>query len=152
MFGQYPTSPGTICNPIENLIKTGRNVFVNVTCSHERWNDFDYVPYVTERVDDPVFVEYPITDGRAPQDPESFKQLMIQLHSLFKEGKRLYIHCFGGHGRCAVVTGCLLIHLGYQPEETLKLLKEAHGTRSKGAREVCPQTAEQIRFIQGYKT
>lgn len=154
IFGQYPDGKRSdydvMDNFIDDLINPGCNVYVNAATSSERRFEFDYVPRVKELIPESIFIDCIIKDGAIPIDLVEFKVLMVQLHSLIKEGKKLYIHCVGGHGRSAVIAGCLLVHMGYDPIDVLKLLKEGHNSREAYTDYKCPHTIKQSDFIRSY--
>ena len=153
MFGWYPwsTSTGPFSNNIEDILKTGRTVFVNLTSISERCSFFNYIPLVVEKVNAPIFIHYPIEDQGLPSDIDSYIKLITLLHSLVIKGDKLYIHCRGGHGRSGIVAACLLIHMGYDNNEALDLISKAHKTRSYIPDYPCPQTKEQVQFVSQYK-
>src|SRR4030043_2442645 len=71
IFCQYPSSPEEkylYDNPIDKLLETQRDVFVNATTIDERKSQFDYISYVKERKTDVIFIDYPIEDGTIPTD------------------------------------------------------------------------------------
>lgn len=153
LFGSYPTPPqsnGIFDSSIEAIVNIGCNVFVNAVPLDERRGEFNYVPYVKERVPDAIFIDYYIEDGGIPAEPKSFTALIQRLHALYKEGKRMYIHCVGGHGRSAVIAGCLLIHMDYQPDNVLEILSKAHEGREHPSVFSCPHTSKQSEFIRTY--
>lgn len=153
IFGQYPSAPDQNelrHNSIAELLKHGRDVFVNAVPLWERRGRFDYTAYVSERVPDAIFIDYPLTDGRTPENPKEFSKLIMRLHSLLQQGKNLYIHCAKGHGRSALIVGCLLVQCGHSPDEVIMLLRETHGTRKHNYKMSCPQNKDQRDFIRGY--
>lgn len=154
MFGWYPMDPNTqgLCsNNIEQLIKSERNVFVNLTTLEERKNLYKYIDNVISKVNNPIFIHYEIPDQDVPKNLQSFKDFIELLYSLyFIENKKLYIHCRGGHGRSGVVAACLLIRMGYSNKNALELVSEAHKTREYIPNYPCPQTTEQIDFVKKY--
>ena len=155
MFGWYPGSPddnSPTSNSIEAILKTERDVFVNVTSVPERSCYTNYVPNVLQSVPNPIFLYYPINDSQIPEDMDSFRKFIALLHVLIKSEKKLYVHCRGGHGRSAIVCACLLIDMGYSTDEALRLISEAHKTRTYIPDYPCPQTPQQADFIRLYES
>ena len=72
-------SQGLISNNIDKLLKTGRNVFVNLTTSEEIRTLYNYVPHLKELVSDAIFINYPIPDYSIPDDSNSFRHLIVRL-------------------------------------------------------------------------
>jgi protein-tyrosine phosphatase len=153
MFGWYPTpnNDGMLSNSIHALLSTGRNTFVNLVSMEERSSLFDYTSIVMRHVSNPIFIYYEIPDQRLPSDLNSYRELIQHLHTLVNEGRRIYIHCRGGHGRSGIVAACLLIHMGYSSEEALVLVSNAHKTREYIPDYPCPQTADQVEFVRNYR-
>lgn len=153
IFGWYPTphSNGLFSNNILDLLKSGRDVFVNLTTFREKNSLYDYQPTVRVFRDNPVFIHYPIEDGGLPSDDVTFSHLINRLNLLLKENRKLYIHCRGGHGRSGLVAGCLLISMGYEANVVLKMLSTAHGTRQYLPDYPCPQTSAQVNYVLKYQ-
>lgn len=152
MFGWYPgpEETGLYSNNIYKLLETGRNVFVNLTSKQETKDLYHYIPIVIEKVCDPIFIHYSINDCGLPTDSKSYRKLIDLLHLLVQQGKKLYIHCRGGHGRSGIVAACLLIHMGYSNDEALDCVSKAHKTREYIPDYPCPQTEEQVEFVKCY--
>lgn len=153
LFGWYPDRPdssGLYSNNINALLSTGRTVFVNLTTSEETHLLYDYVSYLDQMNPKPLYYSYAIPDCGIPNDMESFRKFIIELHKLVQQGHKLYIHCRGGHGRSGIVAGCLLIQMGHTADEALDMISAAHKTREYLPNYPCPQTDEQRRFIQNY--
>lgn len=153
LFGWYPTDPsssGIYSNNIDSILKTGREVFVNLTTSHERAQLYNYIPRVKECVKNPIFLSFEIPDLGIPQDLPEFCKFILQLKSILNEGKNIYLHCRGGHGRSGLVTACLLISLDMSPEDALFEVKLSHSTREYYPDFPCPQTKEQIEFVKAF--
>jgi protein-tyrosine phosphatase len=55
----------------------------------------------------------------------------------------MVIHCIGGLGRTGVIAGCLLRALDVPPDEALRRLVAARGTR-------CPELDEQRSFVRDF--
>jgi len=88
LVGGYP--PG-----IQELEDWGVNIFVN--CQQQQY-----------QVSDKSVLEYfPIPPGRAPGIKKS-TELINRLHDYYYQGKTIYIHCSGGHGRAGTIGGLLL--------------------------------------------
>lgn len=155
MFGYYPGQPGLdglFDNAIDKLLEVGCDVFVNTVPALEKKGLYDYVPYVKEHKSKSIFIDYPIEDGDVPVNTKSFQELICRIHDLYKEGRTIYVHCAGGHGRSAVIVGCLLINMGFLAEDVIFQLGKCHRTRDHYPLFPCPHTKEQREFIRTYSS
>ena len=46
-----------------------------------------------------IEIAFPITDMRAPSNPEEFKKMITWVCNQLREGKKIHAGCIGGHGR-----------------------------------------------------
>ena len=86
------------------------------------------------------FLHRPIRDVSVPT-VEAARSLVGEL--IARRDSPILIHCIGGLGRTGVIAGCLLRALGVAPDETLRRLVAARGSR-------CPNTPEQKRFVADF--
>lgn len=154
LFGWYVTDPassGNYSNNVDLLIKTNRDVFINLTTSAERQGFYDYIPRVKSQIPDAMFLSFEIPDCGIPQDLTSFTKFILELKGLFDQGKKLFIHCRGGHGRSGLVTACLLISMNWTAENALFEVKMSHLSRMYYPEYPCPQTEEQVEFVKNFE-
>lgn len=141
-FGGYPTQ-----QQVEEYQKFGFRYFVNLTNDGEK----RLTPYKTEY----EYIQYPISDHRIPSDWQSFATLIIKLSNIIRKlsnGKKMYIHCKGGHGRAGVVVACILCYLyKISPVESISKTTKYHnrrkGIRDKWKKMGSPQTRSQKHFV-----
>lgn len=86
---------------------------------------------------------FPIPDGCAPGDPESFAVYLEGLLEQLLNGQVVVVHCRGGLGRAGLVAACLLVQMGLDADAAIRLVRQ---TRSPHAIE----TAEQEAFIHRF--
>jgi protein-tyrosine phosphatase len=89
------------------------------------------------------FVSYPIPDGTTPWDVKSFRQMILKLVDAIQSGKGVGAHCRGCIGRSTVTTAAVLIELGWDADDALKLIQQARGWP-------VPDTVEQRNWIRRY--
>lgn len=94
-FGAYPTD-----TELEILRQMEFDFIVRLTLDLEK----NVEPYAT----DIPQIHIPIKDNNVPQDWEYFSFQIVQLVELLRTGKRMFIHCKGGHGRSCLVVACIL--------------------------------------------
>jgi protein-tyrosine phosphatase len=82
----------------------------------------------------------PIRDVSVPTLDDA-RRLVNEL--IARRDTSILIHCIGGLGRTGLIAGCLLRAIGVAPDEALRRLVAARGTR-------CPETSEQRRFVTDF--
>lgn len=98
-FGAYP-SPECI----EHLVDQKFDYLVNLTVYQEKnLNAYEKPPITV--------LYYPIKDNNVPHNWENFSYLVVWLCKLLEEGKRIFIHCKGGHGRSCLLVTCIIYYL-----------------------------------------
>ena len=82
----------------------------------------------------------PIRDGHAPG--EDFKALWekagAEIRNHLRSGRDVLVHCKGGLGRAGTIAAQLMVELGTQPEDAIRLVRESRSpyaieTRSQEA-------------------
>jgi protein-tyrosine phosphatase len=80
-----------------------------------------------------TILHYSIKDETAPSK-KTFLYHMTQLLDLIREGKRIYIHCAGGHGRTSLYVACILACLYKEMrhfESVMYYVQSVHDMRQK---------------------
>ncbi len=154
--------PGTL-NPTESLarlqslVSAGIRVFINLQEPNEIGRNGKSFPDYTTSLQAIATTlgtriechRFPINDRTAPtvQQMEQIQQL---LRTSIQSGKRVYIHCWGGHGRTGTVAGCWLVSQGLTPEEALSTMKSRRQHDTRCAAECAPQEDSQRDFIRNW--
>jgi protein-tyrosine phosphatase len=146
LFGAYPTQ-----HQIQQLEEWGVDIVVNLTNNDEK----KIRPYHTGA----KVIQFSIPDRKVPQDVREFCALVIHLTREIRNGKKIYVHCKGGHGRAGLLVAAILCYLHkITPRESFIRTSEYHATRpvhstkprknefwkTKGS----PQTQEQREFVR----
>jgi protein-tyrosine phosphatase len=147
-FGMYPYLY------MNEYIKEGFNIFVDLTYMNETYTDKTPLKSYTNLLDNQIYIKYPIKDRKTPDNIKEFKQFIIKLKELLMNNK-IFIHCRGGSGRSGLVVACLLLELyNYSPSEALKLTNKYHSDRKimsdKQRKWGSPQTKSQKMFVYNY--
>ncbi|MCK4413108.1 MAG: dual specificity protein phosphatase family protein [Candidatus Eisenbacteria sp.] len=79
--------------------------------------------------------------------PEFMSEIIDTLDDLLASGHRIYLHCFAGVGRTAMVGGCYLVHRGMAPEAALAVLNSDEEAALHGGA-YRPATAAQRALIE----
>lgn len=144
-FGKYPTEDEAIA-----LSTAGYTLFVDLTTKAEiTWPPYK-IPENVTRLSHPIPDRQPI--GKTAQEKVQYEWVLSQILNERDSGRRVYIHCRGGHGRSATMAAVAYsLGTGCDAQEALKAVKEAHKTRTvmsdKMRKLGAPQTASQKRFV-----
>jgi ribA/ribD-fused uncharacterized protein len=139
-FGSYPSQ-----NDINDLEKLGFRLFLNLTSKDENLPE-----YKTNY----LYLHFPIKDRTIPEDNFKFTKLILYLEEFLKnQNGKMYIHCRGGHGRSAMIAGCLLSKIEkidfYQ---VIEKISKSHQSRKnlnpKYKYQMCPNSRSQRYFIK----
>ena len=90
------------------------------------------------------FISYPILDRCTPSDTASFRRLVASLRDQVRAGKAIGAHCRGCIGRATVLLAAVMISLGSQPAQALRLIERARGFP-------VPDTSEQLEWILNFQ-
>lgn len=115
-----------------------------------------YAPIVRSYNPDCRFLHAPIDDCDVPRTQSSLTDLLLKLlEAIDKEDRCVYVHCWGGRGRAALVGACMLslIYPEKDAKEILELIQFGYDTRA-GAKNMppglqqSPQTESQREFVR----
>lgn len=56
-------------------------------------------------------IHFPIKDNNVPQEWDQFSGFICYVSQLVLQGKKIFIHCKGGHGRSCLVVACIIYHI-----------------------------------------
>lgn len=84
-------------------------------------------------------MEFPIIDFGIPQDSIAFLNLVENLAGRLNSGENLLIHCGAGIGRTGTLASSILLSLGKDLNESLKIIKNAGSN---------PETNEQMDLVR----
>ena len=125
-FGGYPSK--IEFNELVNEIKIEH--FIDFTTIKERQHLRYNYQYDLNKYSYIRYINFCILDNKIPTCTESFFKLLIETSELIRQGKRIYIHCKGGHGRSTLFVACLLMYLhSYNIEKSLIHTRKFHQER-----------------------
>lgn len=89
--------------------------------------------------------EFPIVDVNVPREEqvEEYAELVGRIVGFLRGGRNTVIHCRGGIGRTGTVVSSVLVGLGRDPEEAMRLASEARKTD-------VPQTEAQRAYVREF--
>ena len=157
--GRYP---GTL-DPVEceqmlgRLLDVGVSVVINLQEPDERnyaGEPFaDYEPVLKRLAvtrGAPVEVmRFPIPDGRVPT-PAQMRDILAAIDRALGAGRRVYVHCWGGHGRTGTVAGCWLKQCGAACDDAFAAIARARRDDPDLVDEPAPQTPAQREFVRNF--
>jgi hypothetical protein len=71
--------------------------------------------------------QFYVEDVRVPESPEHMRSILKRIRKGVDEGRLVYVHCLGGHGRTGTAAGCWLLDRGIAAdgEEALEIICKA---------------------------
>ena len=145
LFGPYPEQ-----DSVEELESNGVTHFVNLTYPGEKLTR----PYKVQP--ETKVTNFSIRDKNIPSSRYDFSKFILEmvdkLHKLKQNGKKMYVHCKGGHGRSGMVVACILIQWFKfeDPEYALKLTTEYRNNRPKIKHKYLYQTSPEMNIQKNF--
>ena len=131
-------------NPLSTSISEIENkeidIVVSLTSFEEiRQKSQEYANAINDRSLGFERMEFPIIDFGIPQDSIAFLNLVENLAGRLNSGENLLIHCGAGIGRTGTLASSILLSLGKDLNESLKIIKNAGSN---------PETNEQMDLVR----
>lgn len=146
LAGQYPGSPYPIAHAIKSstLAQEGCHVIVNLMEEEELKRFVPYEMIVKQLNPSIKFMHIPIVDMGVPNLHE-LETALLFLDEIVNQ--KVYIHCWGGHGRTGTVVGAYLIScMGMEVKDALSQIRTQR-LKTPFGDAPSPQTYEQIEFL-----
>jgi len=148
--GQYTTE--STRQRIDALIEAGFDTFIDLTRPNET------IPYYRILLEESKIYKvnvkrynFPIGDFGLPT-PEAMTSILNTIDEALQDGRKIYLHCWGGIGRTGTTVGCYLIRRGRNGEDALKQLAEWWRSVPKSQiHQRSPETYEQAQFIRNWE-
>lgn len=90
------------------------------------------------------FISFPIEDRCTPPDLPAFRKLVAELRDEVSAGHAVGAHCRGCIGRATVLLASVMVALGWDASEALRLIEKARGY-------MVPDTPEQLEWILDFQ-
>eukprot|EP01084_Bolivina_argentea_P230540 388926_1 len=125
LVGEYPN------RFVQLLIKDNFTTFVSL----DEWKHDDYIDEMKKcckNMDSIELIAFTIQDFRIVDDKTTakFVAMLTQKILNIKSGNKIYLHCYGGHGRTGLISSLLLQAIyGMNSEISLKFIYEIHKVR-----------------------
>jgi protein-tyrosine phosphatase len=153
LAGEYPVSrdPETARHRLDAFLEAGVNTFIDLTESHEL---FPYEGILKEEAKvygiDVSHQRLPIRDLSVPSS-STMTTILDAIDSEIKNGRCIYVHCWGGIGRTGMVVACYLIRHGKSNEQALEHLNRLYKTRPVDIYHPrSPETDAQVEFVRNW--
>ncbi|HYF62199.1 MAG TPA: hypothetical protein VD886_05250 [Herpetosiphonaceae bacterium] len=154
LAGEHPAllDPARNRQRAAGLIAAGITLFVDLTEPDET-ADLEAYPGLIAGLDADyarrcVFQRLPIPDMDIPA-PAALRALLEQIDEARLDGRRAYVHCWGGIGRTGTLVGCYLVRHGMDGAAAIaELARLRAGTPD--ARYIAPARESQRQMILGW--
>jgi ADP-ribosylglycohydrolase/protein-tyrosine phosphatase len=146
--GQYPGAKESIAHAIKSvsLIDENIEVIINLMEFDELERFKSYYPALKFLNPDVTIYHYPILDMDIPSVLD-LEEILLTIYINHK--KKVYIHCWGGHGRTGTVVGAYLVNTGLSGKDALKQIRTQR-LKTPFGDQPSTQTWDQIEMIMNY--
>ena len=145
--GEYP---GAVCpreaeEKLRKLLHAGITHFIDLTEPGELVPYTDLVKeYARHLCRIAGYERHPIVDVSVPRYPQQMSRILDSIDAAMRDGKTVYVHCWGGVGRTGTIVGCWLVRHGRTGQEALSQIAEWWQGVDKVCRQpMSPETREQ---------
>lgn len=136
---------------IDTLLEAGFDTFIDLTRPNE------VAPYIGTLLEEAKFYDinverhnFPIGDFGLPV-PETMTSILDTIDAALQNGRKIYLHCWGGIGRTGTTVGCYLVRRGKTGEEALAQLADWWRSVPKSRiHRHSPETNEQAQFVRNW--
>ena len=153
--GEYPGAKKReeAADKLRILLETGFDYFIDLTESNEGLEPYAGVAATEAMRLDTKFVHarHPIVDMRAPRSPQETAGILDAIDKALDDGKKVYVHCWGGIGRTGTVVGCWLVRHGRTGDQALAQIAEWWRGMDKAYRRPrSPETERQRAYVRNW--
>ena len=97
------------------------------------------------------YERHPIVDLSVPRCPQQMARILDAIDVAMRDGKTVYVHCWGGVGRTGIVVGCWLVRHGRTGDVALYQIAEWwQGVEKVYRRPISPETSEQHQYVRDW--
>ena len=150
LAGEYPAARGIneSTRKLSAIVSAGIRHFIDLT--ERRDLVLDYEALLTRQFteDPPGYDRYAIPDMGIP-DTHLTNSILDRIDGLIKEGRPVYVHCWGGVGRTGTIAGCWLVRHGLSGDQALAEIARHWQLMEKRDRYPrSPETEMQAYYVQ----
>jgi len=150
LAGPSPVQPESRAR-LDKLLAYGMNSFVDLRDTKEEIDGFPEVRYDSLLPSGVEYKNFPILDGQAPARDEDTDRIVRYICERMESGKKVYVHCHGGHGRTGTIVAAFLVRGGFPPAGSIlhiNILRKAACAELSDI--LSPQTDIQMGAIHSY--
>lgn len=140
LAGRYP-----LPEDVARMLDEGISLFIDLTEPGEREPYGHLLPPGAKRIN------LPIPDFSVP-GAGRMREILNALDAAQAQGRKVYLHCWGGLGRTGTVIGCLLVRHGMEGSRALAAITQFRTAAGCDLRRESPETAEQRDMVLAWKT
>jgi hypothetical protein len=151
LAGEYPRELRVQASKekIDALIQAGVTAFIDLT--EDRDGLEPYAPLFEAHPSKGVtHKRFPIRDLSVPASSQQTIAILDAIDENIRQGKLVYVHCWGGIGRTGTIVGCWLARHEQPGQAALDRLHELWEQCPKSAYRRSPETWEQEQYILGW--
>lgn len=150
LAGEYPghSYSKQLRQRLDSFLDFGINTFIDLTGPDELPS---YLPMLVEQARyyemEIQHRRFTITDHGIPT-PATMQSILDEIEASLAEGRKVYLHCWGGIGRTGTAVGCYLVRRGRSGQQALAQLAEWWQDVPKNRLwPRSPETDQQVEFI-----
>lgn len=151
LAGEYPRTldDESTAAKLQLLVNAGVSAFIDLT---EDWELLPYSQFLGEYESRRVSHQrFPIRDVSVPHSSELVVEVLDSIDGHIREGRMVYLHCWGGVGRTGVIVGCWLARHGWHGDAALSRLSDLWQHCPKSAKRASPETVEQENYVKAWR-
>lgn len=152
LAGEYPGSQiEDLSNTkIKNLFAVGIDFFLDLTREGELTPYEGHLKAAAEAGEFRYqYARFEIGDFGIPK--ASHMQLILNtLDRALYQGRRVYVHCWGGVGRTGTVIGCYFVRHGMNSDQALQAISYLRQVIPIELRSISPESPEQFAMVRGW--
>ncbi len=153
--GEYPGAKKReeAAHKLRILLETGFDYFIDLTESNEGLEPYAGVAEAEAMRLNTNFVHarHHIVDRRVPRSPQETAGILDAIDKALDDGKKVYVHCWGGIGRTGTVVGCWLVRQGMTGDQALAQIAEWwRGMEKAYRRPRSPETQKQRAYVRNW--
>ena len=158
MAGEYPgeRDAWNTRRKLADYLRHGLDAFLDLTEAGElRPYEDDLNEVAREMGIDCAYRRLPIRDVDVPDQSGQMHAILNQIEYWRRQGRKVYVHCWGGVGRTGTVVGCHLVDYGLSGQaalEQLRLLWTRMSDDKRRRKPHTPETQAQRDYVLGWET